>query len=249
MLHLKVLAYSLLTVTQPEGYTPPQQNLFEWALSHFRQGGWGMWPILTCLVIMLWIVTDRTTTLFGTASLNKDAFSRGLKKYIYAGDLDKAISFVESQKRTPLTAVILAGLHNVPKREEDVQSAMDEAALRENPRIEKRTGYLAMIGNAAMLCGLLGTVSGLIQCFEAVAKGDPSKKAEVLAAGISEAMNCTAFGLVTAIPSLVLFSLMMGRTQHMLDDVNETSVGIMNLILANKDKIRMPGKSSGHREE
>jgi biopolymer transport protein ExbB/TolQ len=117
---------------------------------------------------------------------------------------------------------------------------MDEASLRENPRLEKRSGYLAMIGNAAMLCGLLGTVNGLITCFEAVAHVNPADKATILSAGISESMNCTAFGLLTAIPALVVFSLFMGRTQHMLDDVNETSVGVLNLVVANKDKLRMP---------
>jgi biopolymer transport protein ExbB/TolQ len=126
---------------------------------------------------------------------------------------------------------------------------MDEAALRENPKLETRTGYLAMIGNAGMLCGLLGTVSGLITCFEAVAHVNPADKATILSAGISEAMNCTAFGLITAIPSLIAFSLFNGKTQHMLDDINESSVGVLNLVIANKDKLRMPEGKSIQTEE
>ena len=138
---------------------------------------------------------------------------------------------------------------NVPKGEAEVQAAMDEAALRENPKLETRTGYLAMIGNAGMLCGLLGTVSGLITCFEAVAHVNPADKATILSAGISESMNCTAFGLITAIPALVAFSLYNGRTQHLLDDINESTVGVLNLVIQNKDKLRMPEGKSLQAEE
>src|SRR5205085_2657743 len=52
--------------------------------------------------------------------------------------------------------------------------------------------------------------------------------------------NIVKAGLIIAIPSLVAFSLLQGRTQHMIDDINETSVGVLNLIVANKDKMRIP---------
>ena len=206
--------------------------------TRYKEGGWGMYPITICMIFLLAILGDRIFMLFFRANINKEAFLRGLKRYIYAGDLDKAISYVAGQKPTPLTQVVKAGLMNVPRGEAEVQAAMDEAALRENPKIEARTGYLAMIGNAAMLCGLLGTVSGLITCFQAVAHVSPADKGTILSAGISEAMNCTAFGLGTAIPALIAFSLLSGRTQHMIDDINETTVSVLNLVIANKDKLQ-----------
>ncbi len=233
------LAYSA-TLASAEAVSSEELGFFGGVAKRYSDGGWGMWPITLCLVVMFAIVIDRIFILYFKASINKEAFLRGLKKHLYAGDLDKAISYVAGQKPTPLTSVVKSGLMNVPKGEAEVQAAMDEAALRENPKIEARTGYLAMIGNAAMLSGLLGTVSGLITCFEAVAHVNPADKATILAAGISEAMNCTGFGLLTAIPSLVAFSILNGRTQHMVDDINETSVGVLNLVVANKDKLRMP---------
>jgi biopolymer transport protein ExbB len=206
----------------------------------FQDGGIGMYPIAVMSIFAISVLVDRFLTLYFKASIDKDAFMRGLKKYIYAGDLDKAISYVASQKRTPLTAVIKSGLINVPKGEDEVQAAMDEASLRESPKIEKRTGYLAMIGNVSTLFGLLGTILGLIKCFGAVASVDPATKATVLSLGISEAMNCTAFGLTVAIPSLLAYSVLQGKTQHMIDDINESTVGLLNLIIANKDKMKMP---------
>lgn len=218
----------------------PSRGFFEELAMRWEAGRWGMYPIAVCLVIALSIMIERAIVLYFSASINKDGFLRGLKKHIYAGDLDKAINYVAGQKPTPLTNVIKAGLMNVPKGEEEVQAALDEASLRESPKLEARTGYLAMLGNAAMLAGLLGTVSGLIACFEAVGSGNvnPADKATILANGISEAMNCTGFGLLTAIPALVMFSVLNGRTQHLINDINETSVSVLNLIIANKDKFK-----------
>ena len=170
----------------------------------WNEGGWGMYPIAFFFVIGLAITVERAIVLFFGAAINKDGFLRGLKKHIYAGDLDKAINYVAGQKPTPLTNVIKSGLMNVPKGEEETQAALDEASLRETPRLEARSGYLAMLGNAAMLAGLLGT----------------------------------RFGLIAAIPLLIFFSVLNGRTQSLINDINETSVAVLNLIVQNKDKFK-----------
>jgi biopolymer transport protein ExbB/TolQ len=224
-------------------------DLFGSLAKAYHEGGIGMHPILVSLVFVIAVLVDRVRVLYFSAAIDKEAFLRGLKKHVYTGDLDKAISFTASQKKTPLTSVIKAGLINVPKGEQDVQAAMDEATLRESPRIERRTGYLAMLGNVATLLGLLGTILGLIHAFAAVANANPADKATILAASISEAMNCTAFGLATAIPALVAFSVLQGRTQHMVDEINETSVAVLNLIVANKDKMKMPATVAADADE
>ncbi len=209
-------------------------------MKSYNDGGVGMHFILICLVFTLAVLIDRVVVLYLKANIDKEAFLRGLKPHIYAGDLDKAIAFCAAQKKTPLVSVIKAGLINVPKGEEDVQAAMDEATLRESPRIERRTGYLAMLGNVSTLLGLLGTIIGLIHAFGAVANANPADKATILANSISEAMNCTAFGLLVGIVALVMYSVLQGRTQIMVDDINESSVSVLNLIVANKEKMRMP---------
>ena len=226
-----------------------EEGVFESIAQRWNEGGGGMYPIALAGVVGLAIIVERIIVLFFTASINKDGFLRGLKKHIYAGDLDKAINYTAGQKPTPLTNVIKSGLMNVPKGEEEVQAALDEAALRENPRIEARTGYLAMLGNAAMLSGLLGTVNGLIGSFKAVAHVSPADKATILAASISEAMNCTFFGLICAIPLLVMFSVLMGRTQSLINDVNETSVAVLNLVVSNKDKFKNVSLPASANEE
>ena len=214
------------------------RSFFDELARRWEAGQAGMYPIALCMVIAIAIIIERSLVLFSKASINKEGFLRGLKKHIYAGDLDKAINYVAGQKPTPLTNVIKAGLMNVPKGQDEVQAALDEASLRETPRIEARTGYLAMLGNVATLLGLLGTILGLIHAFGAVANANPADKATILANGISEAMNCTGFGLLVAIPALVAFSILQGRTQNIINDINETSVSVLNLIVNNREKFK-----------
>ena len=210
--------------------------MFEDIAHAFQEGGWGMYPIAACSIFIFAIAIERIQFLFFKASISKDAFIQAMRKYILAGNVGKALALC-SQSPTPLSNIIKSGLVKVNKSDAEVQAAMDEASLREVPRLEKRTMYLAMLANVAMLAGLLGTISGLIKCFGAVATADPSEKASLLAAGISEAMNCTAFGLLTAIPGLLFFSILQGKTQHLLDDINEASVAVVNLVVTNRDKL------------
>ena len=102
------------------------EGLFDQIATRWNEGGAGMYPIALAGVVGIAIIVERIIVLFFTASINKDGFLRGLKKHIYAGDLDKAINYVAGQKPTPLTNVIKSGLMNVPKGEEEVQAALDD---------------------------------------------------------------------------------------------------------------------------
>ena len=135
----------------------------------FKEGGWGMYPILTVFIITAYLVIERTAFL-GRAKINIEQLMGVIKSQIVAGNLRGAISTCDA---TPAgaTKIIAAGLRKAEQggAEHEIQQAMDEEALRELPRIEKRTGYLAMLGNLATLCGLLGTITGLIKSFASVA--------------------------------------------------------------------------------
>jgi biopolymer transport protein ExbB/TolQ len=212
--------------------------MLSWIAKVFREGDIGMYPIAVVGVFSVVVIADRIRYLFFTANFDKDGFVQGMKKYILQGNLQRALTYVGTMDH-PLARIIKAGLLKVKGSDEDVQAAIDEEALRELPKIERRTGYLAMLGNVATLIGLLGTITGLIKSFGAVAQADPAEKSAMLAKGISEAMNCTAFGLVVAIPSLIAYSLLQGRTQKLVDDINETSVTVLNLIVTNRDKLNL----------
>lgn len=204
-----------------------------------EEGGWGMIPILICQVFILGIIIERAIFLYGS-SINKDVFLATMQKCILAGDIPKAIKMC-SAANAPLARIVQAGLVKVNRPDDEVQAAMDEAALREMPKVAARTPYLALLSNIAMLAALFGTVMGLIKSFGSVGGDsiDPSQKAHILAAGISEAMHCTALGLFVAVIGLVAFAILNGQTQHIEDDINEASVRVLNLVVANRQKVNL----------
>ena len=208
-------------------------GLFE----HFVEGGWGMYPILVWQIAAIGVIVERAIYLY-KASINKDVFLATMQKCILAGDIGRAIKLC-SAANAPLARIVKAGLMKVNRPDAEVQAAMDESALRELPKIEHRTGYLALFANLAMLSGLFGTVVGLIQAFGAVAGADPASRATMLAKGISEAMNCTAFGLIAAIIALMGFAFLNGKTQSLIDDINEATVQVMNLVVNNRSKVNL----------
>ena len=208
---------------------------------HFQDGGWGMYPIVLWSIITIGVIVERALYLFGS-SINKEVFLATMQKCILAGDVAKAVKMC-SAANAPLARIVQAGLVKVNRPDEEVQAAMDEAALREVPKIAVRTGYLALLSNLAMLSGLLGTIAGLIKSFGAVGgeSVDPSQKARILAEGISEAMNCTAFGLIVAIIGLIGYAVLNGKTQQLEDDINEASVQVLNLVVSNRQKVNLAG--------
>ncbi len=240
------------------------------AMPAFKEGGWGMWPILAVGLIFLFITAERTHYLFVKVKGDQHLLVARLQRHLLGGDVRAAVRECEATQR-PLARIVGAGLVTLHRPDKEVQEAVDEAALRELPMLEVRTGYLAMIGNIATLLGLLGTIVGLITSFAGVSLenvNDPDtqrramgyihlvpscegssgptlvacikqNKATILAKGISEAMNCTAFGLLVGIMSLLAFSFLNGRTQNLLDGLNESIVGLMNLAVRHRGKMHI----------
>ncbi len=196
-----------------------------------------MYPILLLGLTMAAISTERFVTLFFRVNLNKEHFFKSLTTFLLKGDFDGMI-LVCDQNPAPMSKVVKSCLIRLVNKGTDaeIQAALDEGSMIEVPQIEKRIGHLAVIGNVATLMGLLGTITGLIQSFAGVASADPATKAAMLTKGISEAMNCTAFGLLVAVPAVLIYSVLQSRAQHLIDDINEISIRTFNFVLANRER-------------
>jgi biopolymer transport protein ExbB len=203
----------------------------------FRQGGPAMFAILAVGIAVLIITLERAYTLYFRMNLNKEEFFRSLTAHLMKNDLQGMV-IVCDQNPGPLPKVIKSCLIRLINKGTDaeIQAALDEGALTEVPHIEKRISFLAVFGNVATLLGLLGTITGLIRSFASVAEADAVTKAALLTKGISEAMNCTAFGLIVAIPAVLLYSIFQNRAQSVIDEINEISIRTFNFVLANRDR-------------
>jgi biopolymer transport protein ExbB len=189
-----------------------------------------MFPILVVLAIGLAIAVERWVQLKRVRDENKKMWDQ-LHPVLAEGDFEKAREMVNEDK-SAISQMMGMGLarQGAVKRREDVEIAMEESLMEIIPQLEKRTPYLALLSNIATLFGLLGTIMGLIQAFGAVATASPAEKAALLAASISEAMNCTAFGIMSAIPLLLLHARLTTTTGQIVNSMEMASVKALNSI-------------------
>lgn len=204
----------------------------------FVEGGSVMYVIAFIAVLTAILVVERFMTL-KSLRVDKKEFSDQIFRMIIGGDIRQAISFCDSRP-TPLSNTVKAGLvAALNKRpDEEIQVAMDAAVMREMPRLEGWTSFLAVFGNIAVLAGLLGTILGMIGSFRAVSSADPATKATLLSQGISHALNCTGFGLSVSIVAIVAYGLFQHMIQKSENEMIETSMTLMNLVAANRDKLK-----------
>ncbi len=199
-------------------------------VAFFQKGGMFMYPILCVFVIGMAIALERWFQLNRTRSVNRKMWNL-LHPMLVKGEFDKVRTAVDKDKST-ISQMLGMGLarHGVVRRREDVEIAMEESMMEIIPRLEKRTSYVALLSNIATLLGLLGTIMGLIEAFTAVANANPAEKADLLSASISVAMNTTAFGLMSAIPLLLMHAKLMSTTGEVVDSLEMASVKALNSI-------------------
>ncbi len=198
----------------------------------FQQGGIWMYIILAVSIIAIGIVIERFIFLFFKYSINAEAFMAQVQKLVIANNIDRAIKLCNAAPSAALPRVIKAGLTRANKGEVEIQNAIEEATLEVVPRVQKRTASLQALANIATLLGLLGTIIGLIEAFEALEKATPENRQKMLARGIALAMNTTAFGLVVAIPTLIAHLVLSGTTKKILDEIDMYSVKLENLLVS-----------------
>ena len=207
-------------------------DIFYSIVNFFVQGGAFMYPILLVAAVGAAIAIERYITLARQGARNRATWAR-VEPALMRGEFDKAREMT-SKDDTTISRLLSIGLalQGSVRRRDDVEKAMEESMMESIPLLQKRTHYLATFANLATLLGLLGTVSGLIHAFAAVATVNPAEKANLLSASISEAMNCTAFGLVSAVPLLFLHALLQTKTTELVDGIETASVKFLNALAA-----------------
>lgn len=200
-------------------------------VTFFQAGGSFMYPILIILALGMAIALERFFFLSVTQRKTEKIWGQ-LLPMLKAKDIDRAFTETEGMN-TPLAHIFNYGFARLTSSSDrvKVEAAMEEGLMEALPEVEQRTHYLATLANIATLLGLLGTIIGLIQAFTAVAGADPADKADLLSASISVAMNTTAFGLIAAIPMLLMHSYLQSKTSRLVDNLEMAAVKCLNLVL------------------
>mgnify|MGYP003733685719 FL=1 len=197
--------------------------------SFIQSGGIFMWIILIIWGVGIAISLERFVKLFFRFDVDGTSFMNELQRYILSNDMQGAIR-VCSGSVAMLPKVLKSGLKRSAQTGEQIQNAIDATALEVIPKVELRLNYLQLIANISTLFGLLGTIQGLMQSFSAVASVDPAQKAELLAAGISKAMNTTFLGLLAAITIMMLHTYLSSKSDKIVNEIDEFSVKLMDLL-------------------
>jgi biopolymer transport protein ExbB/TolQ len=205
-------------------------DIYNTVVGFFQSGGLFMYPIMIVLALGLAIAIERWFYLSMARTSNHRLWKK-LQPLLAQGDMLQ-VAVLTEKSRSAISHIFSYGLSRAKtsRRRDDVEIAMEEGLMETVPNLEKRTGYLATFANIATLLGLLGTIIGLIQAFTAVASANPSEKADMLSASISVAMNTTAFGLMVAIPLLLIYAVLQTKTTQLVDSLEMASVKFLNSL-------------------
>ena len=215
---------------------PGGAGLYTTVVSFFQDGGPFMYIILAVFGVGLAIAIERFLYIKMTKAKNQMMWKR-LFPMLTQGQFKQAMETAKGSN-SAIARILVYGLQRstYARRHDEIEMAMEEGLMEIIPRLEKRTPYLATFANIATLLGLLGTILGLISAFTAVANADPAQKADLLSESISIAMNTTAFGLMAAIPLLLIFSYLQSQTSELIDSMEMASVKFLNVFRQAKAK-------------
>ncbi|MEA1922899.1 MAG: MotA/TolQ/ExbB proton channel family protein [Pseudomonadota bacterium] len=197
-------------------------------IEQLKKGGALIWPILALALCALLIACERVIFLNRVHS-DTDRALDSINNLALNGEWVECDQLVDAHRGEPVYNVLRAGLRARGEERETQESILQEAILKELPRLERYLPTLNILGAIAPLLGLLGTVAGMIETFHAITlfgTGDP----RVMSGGISEAMVTTMLGLAAAIPILLIHTFLRRRVDHIVGDMEEKAIALINII-------------------
>ncbi len=193
----------------------------------FADGGWAMYPILVLLVLGITIAIERVYNL-SRAAIDADEFFNQLEEALKQGGAQRAVELC-AETRGPVASVIHAGLLRLHRGIDHVEKAIENAGAVEMAFLERGMVWLSTVANLAPMVGFLGTVSGMINAFQAIKIAgdvDPS----MVAGGISEALITTAAGLIVGIIIQFCHNFFVSRIDRIIADMQEQTAGLIDLL-------------------
>lgn len=203
----------------------------------YSDGGPFMAVILAVLALAVAVTIERLIFYYLICNRNGNLIVSELARSLNEQKIDSARKTI-SKGRDPMTILLKTALdrYDANMSIEEIQEGVEEAAIQQVPRLSQRLNYLTLFANIATLLGLLGTIAGLQLSFSSLADVEAAKKASMLASGISQAMITTAFGLIVAIPCMVIFTFLHNKQSQLVKNLDEATVKFLNYLKKKKSK-------------
>ncbi len=206
-------------------------DLFLDVLRIFSKGGILMYPLLILGIVGFAIIIERFMSL-SIAKLFPEKILEQVLIFLKKGELDEALKVAKREDTisTRLVVFLIESFLKGRSSEDNLKLAADEIASVEIPKLEGLVNAIGAISSVAPILGFLGTVTGMIQVFEALALtglGHP----EILSKGISQALLTTAFGLSIAIPSLAAYWYFKSKISYIISELESLAIEVINLLL------------------
>lgn len=186
-----------------------------------KHGGVTGWVIILLGVLLAVVAIERVYFLFFKYSMDVEQALQKVRNFILKKSYTEAIQVCNSIADSPELNVVKVGILSAEHGREAMKSALGGAILEVSKNCEKRISLIALIAGVSTLLGLLGTISGLIKTFSALAQADASQKAELLGSGISEAMYATAAGLILGISAMAIHSLCSSKGDEIISNARD----------------------------
>jgi len=194
----------------------------------YIKGGMFMHPLLLCSIIGLVLIFERLWTL-SRAHTNTKKLMTDVVKALRDEGAEAALAVCQ-RTRGPIAAVLHSGLLRIHRGPEAVEKAIATSGAIEMSFLERGLTALATLSNVAPLLGFLGTVSGMISAFAAIAAAE-QVSAKLVAKGIEEALITTAAGLVIAVPITLFYSYFVTRIDRFVIEMEEASAEVVDELL------------------
>jgi biopolymer transport protein ExbB/TolQ len=192
-----------------------------------NDGGTMMYVILLVSIVGTVVFLERVFDLYLQQRLATRPFLANILSHLEARQYRSAYEACAVRSRHPLVGVVREGVMRANRREKEIERAMEKEMLGALPRLQRRVGLLSLLANTATLMGLLGTIFGLITAFNSVAMASAAERQEALAAGISQAMYTTAFGISVAVPMLFFHHFVAKRMETIVMEVEEGATSVL----------------------
>ncbi|MCL2690123.1 MAG: MotA/TolQ/ExbB proton channel family protein [Chitinispirillia bacterium] len=206
-------------------------NFIELVAEWFRVGGPVMWVLLFFAACAASIMAERFIFLYFICPKDYSVLLHKIKSAIGEDKTEEALKSV-GDKSAPTHVLLNVALQSFKAGDSisDIQENVEEAAIHQIHRFSVRINYLTLFANVATLVGLLGTITGLMLSFSSLATVEAAQKASMLAAGISQAMITTAFGLIIAVPCMVIYTVYSNRQTRLVKELDESIVKLLNFM-------------------